>query len=110
LTCYSILLLILFHCLFVLLLLLLLQISCFFLCWSDCFCFCKLVEKCIFFGWPGSTRVNPSDPWPDHWTESVTGSSFKTMVVGALSFWRHVRSLGFESVTLSCWNKLDFGF
>jgi hypothetical protein len=20
----------------------------------------------FFLGWPGLTRVNPSDPWPDH--------------------------------------------
>ena len=29
----------------------------------------------------GLTRVNPSDPWPDHWTGSMTGSGFKTMVI-----------------------------
>jgi hypothetical protein len=26
------------------------------------------------------TRVNPSDPWPDHLTGSMTGSGFKTMI------------------------------
>jgi hypothetical protein len=36
----------------------------------------------FFLGWPGSThltRVNPSDPWPDHLTGSMTGSGFKTI-------------------------------
>ena len=31
---------------------------------------------CFFFG---LTRVNPSDPWPDHLTGSMTESGFKTM-------------------------------
>jgi hypothetical protein len=35
----------------------------------------------FFLGWPGSTRVNPSDPWSDHCTGSMTGSGFKTMFV-----------------------------
>jgi len=33
-------------------------------------------KKAVFFG---LTRVNPSDPWPDHLTGSMTGSGFKTM-------------------------------
>jgi hypothetical protein len=33
---------------------------------------------CIFFG---LTRVNPSDPLPDHVTGSMTGSGFKTMLM-----------------------------
>jgi hypothetical protein len=35
----------------------------------------------FFLGWPGLIRVNPSDPWPDHYTGSTTGLGLKTMVL-----------------------------
>ena len=40
-------------------------------------------KQSLFFilEWPGQTKVNPSDPWPDHYTESITGSGLKTMIV-----------------------------
>jgi hypothetical protein len=37
----------------------------------------SLKESSTFF----FVRVNPSDPWPGHWTGSMTGSGFKTMVL-----------------------------
>jgi hypothetical protein len=35
-----------------------------------------VLYMCFFYG---LTRVNPSDPWPDHWTGLIIGSGFKTM-------------------------------
>jgi hypothetical protein len=52
----------------------------------------------FFLGWPGLTRVNPSDPWPDHLTGSMTGSGFKTMVKSVLFFFFEVMNL---------WNKIS---
>jgi hypothetical protein len=35
-----------------------------------------VLYMCFFYG---LTRVNLSDPWPNHWTGSIIGSGFKTM-------------------------------
>jgi hypothetical protein len=38
-------------------------------------------HKSFFLGWPRLARVNPSDPWPGHYTGSTTRSGFKTMII-----------------------------
>jgi hypothetical protein len=37
-------------------------------------------SRVFFLGWPGLTRVNPSDPWPACYIGSITGLGLKTML------------------------------
>jgi hypothetical protein len=57
---------------------------------------------CLFLGWPGSTRINPSDPWPDHLTGSMTRLGFKTMQLGVAFIWREKQGVPLISCLLFC--------
>jgi len=51
--------------------------------WSSYLEHLNFKSKCFFLKgfFFGLTRVNPSDPWPNHLTGSMTGSGFKTMFI-----------------------------